>query len=141
MILRACVVIPTFNNPRTISNVVSRTLRSAAFPVLVVDDGSEVPVEHLVPAEIRLNKRLTILRGEKNLGKGLALQRALQYCVAHGFTHMITLDGDGQHFPEDISVLAAEMKSKPWNFIFGFSGSFMSSFAQSKTSPKKNRCF
>ncbi len=126
MILRLCVVIPTYNNPETISEVVARTLKSCAFPVLVVDDGSEIPVTSLLPPELGRDcengsgkGRVEVLRLAENQGKGLALQRAISYCLALGFTHIITLDGDAQHFPEDISLLAEEVRKNPWNLVIG----------------------
>ena len=48
MILRTCVVIPTFNNPRTISKVLKDVVMNTGFPVLVIDDGSETAVENVL---------------------------------------------------------------------------------------------
>ncbi len=115
MILRLCVVIPVYDNPLTITSVVERALKSCAFPVLVVDDGSRTPVSTLLP----VNDRLHVLRLEENQGKGIALQKAVAWCLDRGFTHMITLDGDGQHFPEEIPLLAEAVRKNPWNLVIG----------------------
>lgn len=115
MILRLCVVIPTFDNPGTIADVCARALKSCAFPVLVIDDGSMVPVATLVPESDRLH----VVRLQSNKGKGIALQEALAWCLLRGFTHIIALDGDGQHFPEDIPLLAEEVRKNPWNLVIG----------------------
>ncbi len=122
MILRACVVIPTFDNPETIVDVIRRTLSCTPFPILVVDDGSNIPVDFLLTngaLPIDQTSRINKIRFLENEGKGAALQAALAWCLAGGFTHMITLDGDGQHFPEEIHLLTAEMKQKPANLIIG----------------------
>lgn len=115
MILRICVVIPVFDNPGTAANVVARALAAAPFPVLVVDDGSARPVSELLPE----HARLTVLRLAENQGKGMALRAALAWCLARGFTHLISLDGDGQHYAEDIPALAAEALAHPWNLVIG----------------------
>jgi predicted LPLAT superfamily acyltransferase/uncharacterized protein (DUF2062 family) len=115
MILRALVVIPVYDNPGTIAGVVSRALGSCKFPVLVVDDGSRIPVATLLPRDERVN----VLRWEHNRGKGMALRCAIQWALERGFTHLITLDGDGQHFPEDIPLLAEAVKKNPWNLVIG----------------------
>ena len=45
---------------------------------------------------------VVVLRHEKNLGKGRAILTAAEYILSRGGTWMITIDGDGQHDPEDI---------------------------------------
>ena len=63
-----CVIIPTYNNPRTLREVVERVLQQCS-DVIVVDDGSTIPATSLlqgVPVEIIPHNR--------NLGKGAALR-------------------------------------------------------------------
>jgi glycosyltransferase involved in cell wall biosynthesis len=89
--------IPVYNNAGTIADVVRRC-REQIGDVVVVDDGSS-------DADLReLLKPLgvTVIRHAANLGKGVALLTAFEYAAQHGGQYMVTLDGDGQHFPEDI---------------------------------------
>lgn len=89
--------IPVFNNARTIADIVQRCQRQIS-GVIVIDDGS-------TDADLTaLLKPLgvTVIRHPKNLGKGEALKTAFKYAREHGAEFLITLDGDGQHFPEDI---------------------------------------
>ncbi|MGD0388023.1 MAG: glycosyltransferase family 2 protein [Tepidisphaeraceae bacterium] len=89
--------IPVYNNAGTIADVVRRC-REQINDVVVVDDGSS-------DADLRqLLKPLgvTVIRHAANLGKGVALMTAFEYAAQHGGQYMVTLDGDGQHFPEDI---------------------------------------
>ena len=124
MILRLCVVIPTYNNPLTIEKVVEDVLRDCEFPILVVDDGSEVPVAEKIKSSVTAQAalqsgRLRILRWEKNRGKGFALQNAIQDCVAKGFTHLLAFDADGQHMPYEIKRVAEAARENPWSMIIG----------------------
>lgn len=123
MILRICVVIPTFDNARTISEVVKDVLISTPFPVLIVDDGSETPVANaLYSWEVRgalEEGRVRVVRFEKNHGKGRALQFAIGDLVALGFTHMFSMDGDGQHHAREILKLTELAKDHPWDLIIG----------------------
>lgn len=123
MILRLCVVIPTFNNQTTISGVVKDVVTKTQFPVLVVDDGSETPVgNYLYSWEVRQaleEGRVRVVRFEKNRGKGAALQYAIKDLVAHGFTHMLTMDGDGQHLASEIAKLVDLARRHPWDLIIG----------------------
>jgi len=123
MILRLCVVVPTFDNPRTISSVIKDIVTTTPFPVLVVDDGSEVPVENVLYSfEVRQaleEGRVRVVRFEKNKGKGHALQFAINQLIDEGYTHMFTMDGDGQHLGREIYKMVQLAKAHPWDLIIG----------------------
>jgi glycosyltransferase involved in cell wall biosynthesis len=96
---RTIVVIPAFNEAATIRALVQRVL--AAVPdVIVVNDGSTdgtgAQLAHLP---------ITVLTHERNLGKAASLWSGLDCAMARGATRVVTLDGDGQHHPEDIGRL------------------------------------
>jgi glycosyltransferase involved in cell wall biosynthesis len=66
--------------------------------VVVVDDGStDADVEELLSGS-----GIVVLRHEKNRGKGEAILTALRHVEAQGGRFMITIDGDGQHYPGDL---------------------------------------
>ncbi|MCX7934943.1 MAG: glycosyltransferase family 2 protein [Planctomycetota bacterium] len=92
----ACAVIPACNEAAHIADIVARARRFVA-AVLVVDDGSVDDSAQLAAAA-----GATILRHSRNLGKGAALQAGLDWAVQKGFAFAITLDGDGQHLPEEM---------------------------------------
>ena len=53
------------------------------------------------------------------MGKGEALKTGLYYAGDNGFTHAITIDSDGQHFPEDIPDMIKASKEHPDRMIVG----------------------
>jgi predicted LPLAT superfamily acyltransferase len=117
---RFAVCIPVYNNPLTIVEVIEQTLAATHFPILVIDDGSEVPVEKLYLEIHKVqNDRLEFIRHEKNLGKGLALQTAFKAALGKSYTHLVALDGDGQHDPQDIQRLVDCSIKNPWSLIVG----------------------
>jgi len=107
--MKFCVVIPCFNHATTVAAVV----RSAQehFPVLVVDDGSTLPLPDLPGC--------TMFTLKPNGGKGAALRAGLQRAAELGFTHAITMDADGQHFAEDLPKLFAAATLQPDALIVG----------------------
>jgi predicted LPLAT superfamily acyltransferase/uncharacterized protein (DUF2062 family) len=121
MVLRTCVVIPTFNNPRTISKVLKDVVMNTQFPVLVIDDGSETAVENVLYSfEVRQaleDGRIRLCRFEDNRGKGACLRFAIEDLVAHGFTHMVAMDGDGKHLAREIQKLVKIGKAYPWDLV------------------------
>ena len=123
MILRVCVVIPTYNNSRAIAKVLKDVLTTTLFPVLVIDDGSDSAVANsLYSWEVRQaleEGRLRLHRFEKNRGKGAALRFAIQDLTLHGYTHMLTMDGDGQHVAKEIAKLVDVAREHPWDLVIG----------------------
>lgn len=123
MILRVAVVVPTFDNPRSISSVIKDIVINTPFDVLVIDDGSETPVANVLYSfEVKQaleTGRVRVERFETNRGKGAALRFAIGDLVARGYTHMFTMDGDGQHLAREISKLVEIAKEHPWDLVIG----------------------
>lgn len=106
--MNCCTVIPTYNNARTVADIVRRTL--AVCPnVIVVNDGStDNTLQELQP----LGDSITIITYSRNRGKGYALRRGLEAARTAGFDYAVTIDSDGQHSPEEIpSLIAATSQS------------------------------
>lgn len=123
MIPRSLICIPTYNNAESIINVIKETLEECPLPVLIIDDGSDIPVLELIQREATLKQyldvRLNIYRFEKNKGKGAAIQKAFEMALLKNFTHLITIDGDGQHRPTDLNLILNESINFPWALIIG----------------------
>ena len=109
-----CVVIPTYNNVNTILDVVKRTLIQCD-DVIVVNDGCTDGTAEL----LREISSITLVDYEKNEGKGTALKRGFKKAKEMGFSYAITLDADGQHYPEDIPLLLEANLKHPGCIIVG----------------------
>lgn len=109
-------VIPVFNNAGTMEEVLERTLRFSP-ALLIVDDGS---TDMDIPAFCR-SREIPFLRHERNLGKGAALLSAADFLLTHcpETGYMLTLDADGQHFPEDIPLFLPLMRQEPHSLLIG----------------------
>lgn len=111
--LKTCVIIPVYNNAGTIKDIVQRTLKFCQ-DVIVVDDGSTDGSSDSLE-----DLGAVVVRYEKNRGKGYALKTGFKEAKSRGFERAITIDADGQHFPEDIPVFAAEAKKHPDAMLVG----------------------
>ena len=89
-------VIPCFNEGSSIAPIVNAIRRHLPV-VIVVDDGST----DKTPVRAR-TAGAEVVRHERNLGKGAALKTGLSRALKHGFEWALTLDGDGQHAPDDL---------------------------------------
>jgi glycosyltransferase involved in cell wall biosynthesis len=110
---RYAVVIPACNEAATIADVAARALGVAA-TVIVVDDGStDGTHERLAGLPV------VLLRNERNRGKGASLWRGMQHALALGADGVVTLDGDGQHAPEDVPRLLRVARTHPDDIVIG----------------------
>ena len=111
--LKTCIIVPVYNNVGTINGVVQRILRFCQ-DVIVVDDGSTDGSSDSLE-----DLGAVVVRYEKNRGKGYALKTGFKEAKARGFERAITIDADGQHFPEDIPVFVSAIKEHPDAMLVG----------------------
>jgi glycosyltransferase involved in cell wall biosynthesis len=94
---QACaVVIPCFDEAGTIAPLVVDVGRHLP-TVWVVDDGSTDD-----SGALAAQAGARVIRHPANLGKGVALRTGLSAARDAGFGWALTMDGDGQHHPQDI---------------------------------------
>lgn len=110
---QCAVVIPCLNEARAIGAVVEQARRHLP-KVFVVDDGS---TDETGRVAARAGAR--VLRQEQGLGKGAALAAGWHAAQKAGFTWAMTMDGDGQHAPEDIPIFLARAVASPSRLFIG----------------------
>lgn len=116
--MKTCAVIPTYNNIGTVADVVVRTLQY--LPVILVADGpNDGSLEAVQSIQ---NEKLIIVSYSQNRGKGYALKTGLKKAKELGYTHVLTLDSDGQHYPEDIPAMLRMSRVRPEAIIMGSRG-------------------
>ncbi len=110
-----CALIPTYNNAGTIVDVVRRTCAQLANVIVAVDGSTDDTLALLQASGLSC----TVISWPQNRGKGYALKRGFDKALEMGFEYVITLDGDGQHFPEDIPVLIDKQRLHHGSIIVG----------------------
>lgn len=106
------ILIPVFDEALTIEEVVTRARRHGA--VLVVDDGSSD-----ASAALAARGGAEVLRLGRRRGKGEALRRGFAEALARGAERVVTLDGDGQHDPDEIPLLLEAAAAAPDALVIG----------------------
>jgi glycosyltransferase involved in cell wall biosynthesis len=102
--LKICVIIPTYNNERTLKRVIDGVLEITD-DLIVINDGA-------TDATFRILKKytdITQISLPKNKGKGNALRVGFKKAEELGYEFTITIDSDGQHYPEDIAVFVNKL--------------------------------
>lgn len=98
---RICVIVPTYNNEKTILDVLQR-IQAYTHNIIVVNDGS---TPETLTAIRTLTELPDIVDYAQNRGKGYALIQGFRRALELGYRYAVTIDSDGQHFPEDIPVI------------------------------------
>lgn len=113
MTLSVIIVIPAYNEAATIADVIERCLKTGV-EVIVIDDGSADDT-----AAIAGQYPVELLRNDINCGKAASLMKGMRRAVERGAGIVATMDGDGQHRPEDLSSLLARAQDNPGAIVIG----------------------
>ena len=109
--MKTIVIIPAFNEQAAIGEVVRKSLQYAD-DVLVVDDGSGDDT-----SQIASDAGASVLKHPTNFGKGVSLRDAFR--KVDGYDIVVTIDGDGQHNPDEIPVLIKPIEENEADFVNG----------------------
>ena len=110
--LKAAAIIPAYHEEKHVGDIVRRT-RQQLDHVLVVDDGSTDKT-----AERAREAGAEVIVHEQNRGKGEAIKTGLRHWLDRQFNHVIILDADGQHLPEEIDRFMAAAVSTAERSLF-----------------------
>lgn len=115
------VVTPTYNNDRTLGDVLER-IAGLGLPIIVVNDGCNDTTASVLEAwkASHPDYHLEVCVHSQNRGKAAALKTGFARAAALNFTHAITIDTDGQHDPEEIPVLLEAARRSPLAYVLGF---------------------
>jgi len=111
--MRTIVIIPAYNEERTVGAVV-RNVREHIPDVIVVDDGSDDATGDRATAAGALVVRHCI-----NRGLGAALGTGIAAALGHSPDVIVTLDADGQHDPSDIAAVTAPVQAGFADLVIG----------------------
>ncbi|WP_378186828.1 DUF2062 domain-containing protein [Aquimarina sp. W85] len=106
-----CVIVPTYNNAKTLERVLQGIL-AYTDRLIVINDGATDTTKQILD---RYKKRCTILTLSKNKGKGVALRKGFHKAIELGFEYAITIDSDGQHYPSDIPLFIEALENHSSN--------------------------
>jgi len=111
---KVCVIIPTFNNQNTLKRVVDGVLHYTN-DIIIVNDGSTDDTFHI----LKDYSDLLQIHFPKNKGKGAAIREGFKRAFQNNFEFAITIDSDGQHYPDDLPVFLNELEKDDRYLLIG----------------------
>jgi len=112
--LNCCVLIPTYNNERTLNRVIDGVLKYTEH-IIIINDGATDSTSEILKSYPNLEQ----IHFPKNKGKGVALREGFKKAHEFGYAYAITIDSDGQHYPEDIAVFITGIEKSPDSLLIG----------------------
>ncbi len=116
--MRYCVIIPTYNNDKTLEKVING-VREFTEDIIVVNDGSTDRTPQILGNVIHCNGSLKVIAYQVNRGKGYAIRKGFDLAIREGYDYAITIDSDGQHDPADLPAFIAAVENEPGSLITG----------------------
>lgn len=112
--MKILVVVPAYNEARSIVSVIKDLFRFGFGDILVVDDGSIDGTDQLAKKE-----KVKVLRHVLNRGLGAALGTGITYAKKGGYDVLITFDSDGQHQASDLKKLIEPIIKNKADVVIG----------------------
>ena len=112
------VLIPSYNTGARLFPTVA-AIRQQEWPVWVVIDGSTDGTGEKLLCMATHDPDLRVFMLPRNRGKGAAILHGLRLAHARGFTHVVTVDADGQHSADHIGLLIALSRVHPEAMVLG----------------------
>jgi glycosyltransferase involved in cell wall biosynthesis len=112
-IVTTCALIAAYNEATCIAEVVLR-IRRHVDHTIVIDDGSTDGT-----GDVAAQAGAEVVRHAANRGKGSAIRSGLNLVRARAYSHVLFLDGDMQHNPDDAPRLLEAARRGDGNFILG----------------------
>jgi glycosyltransferase involved in cell wall biosynthesis len=111
--INVIAVIPAFNEELAIGSIVIRTVPFVT-KVVVVDDGSLDKTSYIAE-----HAGAEVIQLSKNHGKSHAVLRGFDRARQMNADCVVMLDGDGQHYPEDIPAVIAPVLRGDADLVIG----------------------
>jgi dolichol-phosphate mannosyltransferase len=115
---KTLVIIPTYNERETLSQVIDRVLKHEGFDILVIDDASPDGTASVIGEIMKREEGVFLIERAGKLGLGTAYIEGFKWGLARGYDFFIEMDADGSHDPDALPSFIGEME-KGYGLVIG----------------------
>ncbi len=94
---KSLVIIPTYNEKKSLPRIIREVLKHSGFDILVVDDSSSDGTADAVRDIMATDNRVSLIQRHRKLGLGTAYIAGFKWGLQRGFRYFIEMDADGSH--------------------------------------------
>lgn len=106
--MKTLVLMPTFNEIETLKGSIDALLRiNPGVEVLIIDDNSPDGTGELADRLALADPRIQVMHRDSKQGLGRAYIDGFGFGISQSYTHLVQMDADGSHRPEDLPALLA----------------------------------
>lgn len=110
---KTAIVIPAFNEAKTIRKIAKAALRYASLVIIVDDCSTDATLEQVKDLPV------TTIQHTQNLGKAAALNSGFKLALGKDIDQVLCMDADGQHDPKEILNFLNAAEEYPQQIILG----------------------
>jgi glycosyltransferase involved in cell wall biosynthesis len=114
--VRPLILIPSYNTGAILHDTVRGILAAGQDTWVIIDGSTDGSAASLTPLACA---RFKLIQLPQNCGKGAAILHGLRLAIATGYSHVLTIDADGQHPAEFIPRFLEQATAHPQAAIFG----------------------
>ena len=111
--MKITIGIPAYNEEKNIALIITK-LKKITDSIIVCDDGSSD-----LTAEISEKLGVTVIKHEKNMGYGAAINSIFKKCIEIRSDVLVTFDADGQHRIDDLEKVLQPIKKNQADVVIG----------------------
>ena len=115
---KVAVLIPSFNTGPILEKVVKAAVEAHPHIKLLIDGSTDGSFQHLKSLEANYPE-FELIHYEKNCGKGATLLKGAIKAKEDGYTHVVSMDSDGQHPASFLPNLVQTASNNPSSIIMG----------------------
>lgn len=112
------VMVPHYEHDRELANWVGN-LAACGVPAVVIDDGSSASCQQNLRGLVEPHASITLLQRASNDGKGAASTEAMHWAAEQGYSHVVSMDADGQHHLPDLPRFLEVARATPNALVSG----------------------
>lgn len=114
------VIIPTYNEIETLRTTLENLWQHVSdVDVLVVDDNSPDGTGQLAEELAAADSRVHVMHRTGKLGLGTAYLSGFAWGIARKYSHLVEMDADGSHRPEDFAALRTKATDGGYDLVIG----------------------